>query len=103
MDTHDILEISLSLISFLNELELILSHNCIAIVSTQLNSFNYCYITLITVFEHYSFVCTPSNGSKYCYVSLTIQLNIGHSFTQLDDWKVLFQFSLALVICLDSV
>ena len=41
---------SLSLISFLNELELICLHPGIAIVSTQLNGFNYCYPTLIILF-----------------------------------------------------
>ena len=34
---------------------------------------------------------TKLNGSKYCYVSLTIQLNISHLFTQLNDQTVLFQ------------
>ena len=41
------LEISLLVITFLNELELICLYNCIAIVSTLLNSFNYCNQTLI--------------------------------------------------------
>ena len=31
------------------------------------------------------------NGSKYCYVSLTIQLNINHLFTELNNQTVLFQ------------
>ena len=31
------------------------------------------------------------NDSKYCYVSLTIQLNISHLFTQLNDQTVPFQ------------
>ena len=34
--------ISLSIISFLDELELIHLHTSIAIVSTHLNGFNYC-------------------------------------------------------------
>ena len=34
---------------------------------------------------------TKLNSSKYCYVSLTIQLNISHLFTQLNDQTVLFQ------------
>ena len=38
-------------ISFLNELELIYLHASIAIVSTQVNSFNYCYLTLIILFN----------------------------------------------------
>ena len=44
-------EISLSLISFLNELELICLHASITIVSTQLNGFNYCSLTLIILFN----------------------------------------------------
>ena len=36
-----------SVISFLNELELISSHAITAIISTQLNGFNNCYLTLI--------------------------------------------------------
>ena len=38
---------SLSVISFLNELELICLHTSIVTVSTQLNGFNYCYLPLI--------------------------------------------------------
>ena len=34
---------------------------------------------------------TKLNGSVYCYVELTIQLNISHLFTQLNDQTVLFQ------------
>ena len=33
-------------------LELICSHSIIAIVYTQLNGFNYCYLTLIIPFEN---------------------------------------------------
>ena len=85
----------------------------IAIVSTQLNGFNYWYLTLIFLFninhlfadskvvtsiaiktnystQHYSFLCIQSNNSKYCYVSLTIQLNISHLFTQSNVKTVLF-------------
>ena len=43
---------------------------------------------------------TKLNGSKYCYVSLTIQLNISHLFTQLNDEIVLFQklqFSISIL------
>ena len=40
-----------------------------AVVSTQLNGFNYCYVTLIIIFNiNHLFL----NGSKYCYVSVTI-------------------------------
>ena len=35
----------------LNELELMLLHTSIAIVSTQLNGFNYCYLTVICLFN----------------------------------------------------
>ena len=41
----------MSVISFLNKLELICLHTNIAIVSTQLNGFNYCYLTLIILFN----------------------------------------------------
>ena len=44
-------EISLLVISFLNDLELIGLHSTIAIVSTQLNGFNYHYLTLVTLFN----------------------------------------------------
>ena len=44
-------EISLSVISFLNDSELICLHMSIAITSTRLNSFNYCYQTLIILFN----------------------------------------------------
>ena len=37
-------------ISFLNEFELICLYTSIDIVSTQLNGFNYCYLTLIILF-----------------------------------------------------
>ena len=36
---------------FLNELELIYLHASVAIVSTQLNGFNYCYLRLIILFD----------------------------------------------------
>ena len=42
---------SLSVISFLNELELIYLHTSVAIVSTQLNGFNYCYLSLTIIFN----------------------------------------------------
>ena len=38
-------------ISFLNELEPICLHTSIAIISTQLNGFKYCYLTLIILFN----------------------------------------------------
>ena len=38
-------------ISFLNELELICLPINIAMISTQLNGFNYCYLTLIIIFN----------------------------------------------------
>ena len=44
-------EISLSVIYFLNELELTSLHTCIAIVSTQLNDFDYYYLTPIILFN----------------------------------------------------
>ena len=40
-------------ISFLNELQLICWYTCIAIISTRLNGFNYCYRTLIILFNVY--------------------------------------------------
>ena len=45
-------EISLSVISFLNELELICSHTSFAIVSTQLNGFTYGYYPLLFNINH---------------------------------------------------
>ena len=67
------------------ELELICLHTSIALLSTQLNGFNYCYLTLQILLNinslfadsevvtsiaintnYYSFICTQSNGSKYC-------------------------------------
>ena len=44
-------EISLSVISFLRELELICLHTAIAIIFTQLDGFNYCYRTLIILYN----------------------------------------------------
>ena len=41
---------SLEVILFFNELELICLHTSI-IVSTQLNAFNYCYLTLLIIFD----------------------------------------------------
>ena len=41
----------LEVTSFLNELDLICLHTCIIIVSTQLNDFNYYYLTLIILFN----------------------------------------------------
>ena len=48
---HDMYEISLSVISFQNESELISLHTSNAIVSTQLNGFNNYYLTLIILFN----------------------------------------------------
>ena len=42
---------SLLVISFLDELELICLHTSITIISTQLNGFNYCNLTLIILFN----------------------------------------------------
>ena len=42
--------ISLSVISFSNELEIICFHTSTTIVSTQFNGFNYYYLTLIILF-----------------------------------------------------
>ena len=42
---------SLSVISFLDKLELICLHTSIAIVSEHLNGFCYCYRTLINLFH----------------------------------------------------
>ena len=39
-------------VSFLNELQLICLHTCIAVVYTQLNSLNYCYLTLLIIFNN---------------------------------------------------
>ena len=42
---------SLKVIVFKNELELICLHTSIAIVSIQFNGFNYCYLTLVILFD----------------------------------------------------
>ena len=47
---------SFSVISFLNELELICLHTCIAIVSRQLNGFNFDYQTIILFNINHLFV-----------------------------------------------
>ena len=47
---NDMKEISLSVISFFNELERICLHTRIAIVSTRLDVLNYCYKTRIILF-----------------------------------------------------
>ena len=83
-----ICQISLSVISFLNELKLICLHTNIATVSTQWNGFNYCYqslIMLLIIYLHtvkwlqillfninYSIktLCTQSNVSKYYVISI---------------------------------
>ena len=57
IDIHNTYEISLLAILFLNELKLISLHSSIIIVSTQLNSLKYCYLTLIILFNiNYLFV-----------------------------------------------
>ena len=73
----------ISLIKFLNELELVFS--------TQLNIFKQVLLfnTNYSI-QCYSFICIQLTGSKYCYVSLTIQVEISHLFTQLNDQIVLF-------------
>ena len=48
---YDLLVNSLLVVLPLNELELICLHTIIVIVSTQLNGFNYCYITFIILFN----------------------------------------------------
>ena len=45
------LEIRLSVFSFLDELELICLYTSIDIVSTHLNGFNYCHLKLIIIFN----------------------------------------------------
>ena len=53
--------ISLSVISVLNALELICLRTSIAIVSTQVNGFNYCYLTLIILFDN---CCNLTKGYR---------------------------------------
>ena len=60
-------------------------------------SFKY-YQSTHNSIQHHSFVCTQLNYFNYCYISLTIELNISHLFTQLNDQSVQFltiQFSLS--------
>ena len=71
---------SLRVILFLNELELICLHTCIAIVSTKLNGFNYCNLTLIFLYD-INHVFTQSSGLKYYYLTLIIQFNTIHLHT----------------------
>ena len=49
--TYDLLVNSLLVISFLIELKLISLYPSIAMISTQLNGFNYCYLILIIQFN----------------------------------------------------
>ena len=51
IDIHDMQEISLLLILFLNYLKLICLHTSIAVVSEQLNGFIYCYLKLLILFN----------------------------------------------------
>ena len=45
-------------------------------------------VLLLTI--QFSMSKTKLNGFKYCYVSLTVQINISHLFTQLNDQTILF-------------
>ena len=68
------------MISFLNVLELIciVVVISIVIVSTQLNGFNHCYLTLIILFNiNHLFV---HSGYKYCCLTSIILFNTIHSF-----------------------
>ena len=58
----------------------------------QIKSFKYFYLTLIILFNRtHSFANKNlTDSSKYSNVSLTIQLNICHFVTQLNDQAVLF-------------
>ena len=49
IDMHDIEEICLWVISSLNELQLICLHTSIAVISTRLNGFSYCYVTFNSI------------------------------------------------------
>ena len=73
--------ITLSVISFLNEPELIHLHTRIAIVSTQLNGFNYCSQTPIIQFN-INHLFAQEIDYKYCYLTLIIQFNITQLFTR---------------------
>ena len=48
------------------------------------------FITIYSIL-HCSFVCTQLNDFNYCFVSLTILLNISHLLTQINYQTVLFQ------------
>ena len=45
---------------------------------------------ILDIYVIYKQKLTKLNGSNYCYVLLTIQLNISHLLTQLNDQTVLF-------------
>ena len=67
---------SLKLISFLNDLELICGLlTCIAIVSTQLNGFSCCYLTLLILFSIEYLV-----GANYVYLTIIILFYTVYSF-----------------------
>ena len=60
-------------------------------------------LPVIILNERELIFCTQLNGSKYCYVSRTIQLNISHLFTRLNNQTVLFeknQFSISHLFAL---
>ena len=115
-------DIILSVISVLNMFEFFCLDLSIAIVSTKLNGFNYCDLTLvffanidhlfahkkwlqILLFStnysrhHYSFLCTLLNSSKYFHVSLTIQLSISQFFAPNEMIKQFYflQFNLYVI------
>ena len=60
---------SLKVVSFLNVLRLICLHTSIAIASTQLNGFSYCYLTLIIIFKI---------NHMFAYSEEVISIAIGH-------------------------
>ena len=63
--------ISLSVISFLNELGLICLRTIISIVSTQLSDFNYCNLTFTILF-----IINQWNSYKYFNLTPIILFNI---------------------------
>ena len=55
-------------------------------VCTQLNSFKYCYLTLIILFNANHLFAHSLNGSKYCYLILGIGLISRVFANSLGDW-----------------
>ena len=68
------LEISLSVIAFFNESELICLHSSIVIVSTQLNSFTYCDLACLQTVKWLQVLLLNTNNSVEHYTFAHYQI-----------------------------